>query len=518
MVFTLQKCAILFGAVGLFPTAYFAYDGYLKSVAPSNFELASKRLGFVGCKKSDIMVTASEQQEALLKQLQMAGYFQQKKLWVDLNRMGVEDPVKAFKDIYYAVKKSNADQSDPSKFDAKILRKNLGKNSVLDQEDVKDFILLVAQNAFGRKAGQERTELSSYSWMEKCKNEYLDNAKILNMIDRELPEYKEYDAAWIAGASRIGLLARVVDYHNTILKYNIKINGETSVLAGARPLWAEIDGINPAVRDKLIEAYKNKTDVDSLDVSLSVGVDADKIAEGKEYIKGLAEKYDIKLDASSPFIQYKTKEECPSGYHPGRIYPNYAEGESKRLTETVMSQDLISTYIADNGQDIAVVDTQSEKHNRPDTASTARDGAMRLINDIKSGKYGDRKVFNILFETNNPYIERQTIVTQREVNKVLEDQGLLNKSYLIKVDGVGSKCMQDVPMIHSELAALIAERWKNDAKDQVAAGNAEPKRPIEVLLFQNSEAIEQNMHDMPEIPVHQETGGWWQDFFDKWLP
>lgn len=35
----------------LIPTTYFAYDGYAKSTAPSNFEIAANKLGFTGYKK-----------------------------------------------------------------------------------------------------------------------------------------------------------------------------------------------------------------------------------------------------------------------------------------------------------------------------------------------------------------------------------------------------------------------------------------------------------------------------------
>ena len=38
-----------------------------------------------------------------------------------------------------------------------------------------------------------------------------------------------------------------------------------------------------------------------------------------------------------------------------------------------------------------------------------------------TNEYGDKKEFVILFATNNPYIERQTIATQREINKILKE-------------------------------------------------------------------------------------------------
>lgn len=288
--YVFQKLIPTAVSVGILaPTIYFAYDGYIKSTTLSNFELAASRLGFNGYIKSPRLsdfesattrldfngqekvsrnISRAEHQEALLKQLQMAGYFKAEKLWQDINGLGVKDPVTTFQQIYSAVKKSKADQSDPNKFNAKILRKNLSKESGLDEQDVTDLLFYISQSAFARKVGQERNELTNQDWMNKYKEEYLIAAKTLRLIDRETPERQEYDSAWIAGASRIGVMARIIDYHYTLSKYNIKVSGETAVLAGVRGLWANIDGITPVVRERLVEAHKSKTDLDILDISL----------------------------------------------------------------------------------------------------------------------------------------------------------------------------------------------------------------------------------------------------------
>lgn len=49
----------------LIPTTYFAYDGYAKSAAPSNFEIAANRLGFTGYKKAGKAISAQEQNRRL---------------------------------------------------------------------------------------------------------------------------------------------------------------------------------------------------------------------------------------------------------------------------------------------------------------------------------------------------------------------------------------------------------------------------------------------------------------------
>ena len=59
-----------------------------------------------------------------------------------------------------------------------------------------DLLFYITQNAFGRKCGQERNELSSQDWMKKYEELYLNNAKVLRLIDREVPEHQSYDAAW----------------------------------------------------------------------------------------------------------------------------------------------------------------------------------------------------------------------------------------------------------------------------------------------------------------------------------
>lgn len=111
--------------------------------------------------------------------------------------------------------------------------------------------------------------------------------------------------------------------------------------------------------------------------------------------------------------------------------------------------------------------------------------------------------------TNNPYIERQTIATQREVDKVLKDYNLDIK---ILINGVGFRCKQDVSVVHSEFAALIAEEWKTILPH---------KRPIEVLQYQTRD----NNISVPPMPtiVSRQTSmlqsiiQLWQDLFDRCL-
>jgi hypothetical protein len=460
---------------------------YLRHIKPSKYILASEKYGFTGYPKmNNSKVTMEQHQEALLKVFQLAGYFNLPSLWRDLNSIGgIENIELVFKELSTVIQQCKADQKEPHKFDAKCMRMNLFKSDSIDIQDALDLILYIAQHAFNRQIGQERYELVSYEWMNTYADVYLQEARILRLIDREHPSLEKYDSAWIAGAARITLSQRIIDYISYIGYKNIKINGETLVLAGKREIWANIDGISPETKDKLVQASQNNIDIDSLSFSSSTNDESSRINEGKEYILHLAQLYNITLNPIQSFIQYDSKEEYPPDRSPNRIYANYATHETLKLTETLMAQDLLQTYSNTTAAiNISIIDTLAEEHTRPDTASTARDAADRFVRRIIDGVYGKRKDFTILFWTNNPYIERQTLSTQREVDQVLKMNGLTEKGVRIKIEGVGFSSKQSLTTVHSELGALMTEKWKIAlAQIEQSTGN-KPKRNINDLLFQ----------------------------------
>ncbi len=149
---------------------------------------------------------------------------------------------------------------------------------------------------------------------------------------------------------------------------------------------------------------------------------------------------------------------------------------------------------------------------RPNTSTTARDAALRFVDEIIQGKYGDQKDFTILFQTNNPYIERQGICAQREVNKVLLEKGLSAKGYIVKIEAVGFACKEDIATIHSEVGALVAEK-SNNAVDNLSP---EANTLIKNLLFQSRENIKIN-DQMPDTPSDISVISM-QSWFDKILP
>ena len=411
---------------------------YHVETSPSIYEKAAHQMGLEGQKP-----------QALLNIFSMAGYLERQKLWTDLNRSKIFGDKTA--EVFY---KANTTIKHNSEHTAKYL---FGRSAhyfwetpLVTEKEAQDWILYAAQNAFDRRVGQERNELKSHDWMKMHKNEYMAAAKILGMIDRIDPDRTSYDEGWIAGASRPGILSRIMDY-KLVLDHGVKINGPTKVLAGARPLWAEIDGINPDVLNQLLEALAKGTKVDDIKVVVPAQAPNATIEEGIDYIKDLAHKLNIPLQ-KPPVIKYSTKEACPKGLFPGRTYPNYANPNGPKLDESAMSLDVLTQVLGKHKVDI--VDTKSTNDQRPTTATTAADAVKSLLQDISDGKYGDKKEFHILFETNQPYVERQTLSAQKAI------QMFLPFGISITLHGVGFEFKQDVATVHSELGALIYEKWK----------------------------------------------------------
>jgi len=134
---------LIFSIIGviLAPTTFFIYKGYKKSTTLSTFESAASRLGFNGYNKANLNISSAEHQEALLKVSQIAGYFSPEKVWQCINALKVNNPTTLFKQMYPIIKKSQAEQANPKAFNAKILRKNFGKGTTLDEQDMMNFIV-----------------------------------------------------------------------------------------------------------------------------------------------------------------------------------------------------------------------------------------------------------------------------------------------------------------------------------------------------------------------------------------
>lgn len=462
----------------------------LSSPEPSKFELAASKLGF----------STTDQQEALLTIFYLAGYFKSEKLWQDLvNFNKRENPTDIFASIERVVAKAGANQDDHSKFDAKILRKGLFANvEIYDIQDIEDWLLYVAQNAFDRKVGVERYELTDTDWMVNHQGEDIEQARKLGLIDEIASASEKYYQIWITGASHDTLLARINYYH----KHKYLSDGGVLVLAGQRPLWGEIDG------EKYIKTLAESKNI--------------KLKQGKPFIKYGQKSEDN--EKSNPEIEYKDiidNKDLPEGYTTGRSYPNYANQEGGRLTESLMAEHLLesqwgvrtrSQKVNTNGA--KVIDTKLvETGDRPNTANTAHDASACLIEKIQEQKNrgSEQKDFHVLFVSNNPYIERQKIVTQREVDASLANSGLKQEGYSIKIEEVGPESTATISVVHSELAALVAEKYRNSHPEVVV--EEAHRHHLSELLFQDRGYYEPE-DELPIPPCKEYLIGKCQDVFE----
>jgi hypothetical protein len=485
---------------------YLIFNAYQKSIKPSKYMLAAQKLGFTGHDRCDGHgISMEEQQEALLRIFHVAGYFNLGNIWHDLSSIGdIKNLEQAFAEISAVVKYCNADQPNPKKFNAKYMRENLFKSDSIDVQDAVDLILYIGQHAYSRQIGQERCEIVSPDWIITCADEYAKAARSLRLIDRRHCSSTEYDGSWIAGAARVALAQRIIDYNYCILSRHIKVNGETLILAGEREIWANIDGMPPTAMEKLLTVSSNHGNIDSISLVPMTGDNVNVVNEGKSYMLHLAQFNNIKLNASDPFIQYQSKQECPPNRFPYRVYANYDTNETATLTETLMSYDLLRTFSNIKANDVFIIDTLAQAQKRPNSASTARDAAIRFVKRIIAGYYGEKKTFIILLHTNNPYIERQTLAVQCQVDQVLDEYGLTAKAYHIKIEGMGYSCQQPLAVVHSELGALIAEKWKCVARQEPASLALKPKRDIKNLLFQTRKSGHSTA-DHPKITTNSSS-------------
>lgn len=488
---------------------------YKKSQEQSLFEQAATLLEFTSKSNDSPIVTTKQKQEALLKIFYYAGYFEPKKVWQDIQGVGISNPEKTF----YGIMKSVTKASVPEGFDPKILRKNLFNDSDLSKSDALDYLLYIGQSAFARNQNQERNELNKENWMDIHKDEYFGAAKTLGLVDQRLPQHDSYIESWIAGASRVGVLARLIDINYLLDKKLLKTTGKTLILAGQRPLWAEIDGISPALLKQMESAISKNISVEGMgDVSKFIEEKSKLVQEGREYMQELATKSRIQLDSINPFIVYEKEDvNMPKGLFVGRTYPNYLDINDGYLSETLMSYDLLTKYLSDKIS-IGVIDTKTGSNgSRPDTATTANDAARSLIESIVASHKSDNNTkleYHVSFHSNQPYIERQTLTAQREVDKELKKRKLSDVK--VTLDGVGfSAKEQDVAKIHSELGALFLERYKN-----IAESDAEIifSRNLGDLTYRTRSKTPTDI-PTPDCNYDQEFGliGSMQNYFDYYL-
>jgi hypothetical protein len=485
------------------------YKSYIYITTPSKYEVACEMLGFNGYTNQKGTVTKEDQQEALLQIFFLSGYLKPEKIWNDINSIGgIKDPAQTFKPIYRQLVDTQAHIEDFKNFRADSLRKTFfGKitdKHGLSIDDVIELLIYISQNSFNKQLIQEKYEGKTENWINTNKQHYTKALQTLQLIERKLPEHKHYDIGIIHGASRAELLYRMVDYNYIIKNNSLEIN-KTIGLSRNRELWANIDGINPSILEKLIKNNQLRAiNIDNIDLNDYENADEKKVNEARQYMKLLAQKNKIKLNNTQPFISYNNNEECPQGRLPNKIYANYAPGENKKLTEILMLKDLLKKYET-TGINVADVIPMAYYKSSKNIATSQL--SNKLIQYIKEGSFGNKKTINVLSQSNNPYTLRQGLVTQLALDKGLKESGLDKEGYKVIVEPVGfasrpfRTSRQRVEVINSELAILIYQRWKY----MLFIKNAKPTREPKKLLFATRDK-NSNPLPMPKLVNYYKYG------------
>lgn len=445
-------------------------------------------------------ISARKQQEAILQILNMSGLLSPEIIWDNVNRLGFTDPTKTYIKIMREVERAGGNKP-PSDFNSTYLRKVLFAD--MSDEDAADILTYWSQNAFARHLHHERNELTGKKWMESFPTDFRTSVYHLGMLDRTAPVLHEYNEVVIAGASRPGMKARIIDLAYMLKEYGLEITSKNIVmLAGARPLWAEIDGMSPSMRDALDSIFDERGNLDKLALIYKVHTNDGRTEEGIEFLLQLADYLEIKYDRENAIVKFSKGETIPKGLIANRHY--FISQDKKTLTETDLAKYSLEKYASDLGLNVHIVDTKSEDgENRPTTATTAADYARDVYNRIIKGDLtpaGDGKV-HLLFVTNNPYTQRQSLVTQSVFDKLQKE----NKYPIdVVIHGVGFGAKQDIPPLFSEFGALIDELYKQAVRE----GHLHPTRRLEDLEFRTRDNSKKDFGSPPEITPES-----WDEWF-----
>lgn len=447
----MKRFKILFpvvaAAYAMFTAGMALHETYQYSHKPSPLQLAMQRAGF-----------NNTQQQALVKILFYSGYLEPQKLWQDSVEFEGITGVNAYQ-LYHSIiatikhSKQNWQLNSASEPNSKLLVKNLFKDIDLPADVVAAWVVYITQNAFGRKAGEERNVLSNNNSMDTLLREkQLQAFKELGLIDEISPKLSQYSGVWILGGSFVKLIKRIEDFK---VKLNNKIVGEITILAGERPLCVELDG--------------------------------------EEVMLKLAQGMGIPFNQENPFIRNQN-----------RTYLNY----EKPLTETEMAAYLNDQLL--NGK-ATVIDTKAENNQRPTTETTARDAGKALIAKIQQGEYKEQKDISIAVVSDQPYILRQTISVNRVVQKLFQESKLNEAGYKIKVEGCGPGVdleKANPQAINSENAALVGEALKDILLQ------SQYKDSMEQLFYQHRKSLDPAT--LPPMPEDQTPEITWSGLLVHW--
>ncbi len=383
-------------------------------------------------------------QKAVINNLKIAGYFSPDFLRKQSYLIDVDPATKVHTDRWYGglanvsnhieeVVKKSVESSDSAEF---LLDNLFADQKVADLSDASEIMVRLAQSAFGRDLNVERREITSQSWMEENKKKYLKNAEDIGLVAEKKPAHMNYDETWIMGGGRFRMQDRI---KKAKAMCDSGINcGVMRLLTGDRELWAEIDQITT-------------------------------MEEAKFYMVKLAKKNGIEVDEKDPFDTSKFK---------GRTYLRYADGEKRKVTESMMAKEIFYEVFAKAVEEI--VDSKSELGTmRPTTATTVKDVAVGdFKKTLQLAKDSNKDKVRVAIVSNQPFCDRQAMTSEIAVREVLKNE---LDDIDLEFEGIGSKSTSPVGQVHSEFGALIAEGYKL----YLLRNGLESKRPMAGMLYQS---------------------------------
>lgn len=415
---------------------------------------------------SSLGLSRPDEQVALLENMFFEGVFEPEEVWNGLHRLhGVEEGQEnasvreAFHAFTGALKQAGAFTGNPAEFRARsLLESELG--NAFSVEDMQDWMTYSRQSSYGRPEGVERFQLGQDRRLEEVKSRYMDNARVLGMVDAvAAPAGAVYDESWVQGASRLRMENRL----NFLLRQDGVETGKISmVTAGNRRAYAPFDG-KEVEEDGVVVRTRRE--------------------EGAEYLTALAERLGVLPPGDVRLIPVFSAD--------GSKEIGVTPETTREMTEADVAGDVLRSVLerSEGKRDARVTQSGvSGHHFRADTQTTSHNVARALIERIKDGDFAGkppeadgRRSIRILNVADQPFIPRMQIQVQDIIDRELASDPQL-AGYRVEVDTIGKGCgTEALSVIKSDSAALARQQHMRMAQQW-----PEPRaRDTESLLFNN---------------------------------
>lgn len=398
----------------------------------------------------------TQQSIAIIDNLYLEGAFEPEHLWKSIHcvggKFGREDstpPHDLFQHVHQVMCEAGAYTGQIDDFNPEyVLHHLFTDNNTATVQDAEDLLMYWSQSAFGRENDQERYELQTNENLRAHQEHYIQNAGIIGIIDALESGRKAYDETWVLSGDRQNMLYRM-EFVKASIDNGVSL-GKIRILTGERILSAEGSGL-----------YNPDTEV---------------LEGGEMYLRELAERNGV---------------------------------SSHEVTETMMAKDLSEQTF--NGKKTEVtfeetaIDRDQWRINTPARVEPDRDRlrvntlaqveheanllAARLImpNATK-----EPQQYHIQLVSNQPLVDRQMILTQRILNRILKNRGVTNVS--VHIEGVGIEVTNDrtVEEIQSEIAALLYQHY-------YAATEGQRRKRSDALIMYRTR--DNNPRDVPPFGV-----------------